>query len=555
VVVDEAFDWGDDRRPLVPWDETVVYELHVRGFTKLHPGVPDAVRGTYLGLASDAAIEHLLSLGVTAVKLMPVHARANEPSLVSRGLTNYWGYNTLAFFAPDERFASRPGEARSEFRQMIKRLHAAGIEVVLDVVYNHTCEGDRFGPTVSFRGIDDEVYYRHDPKAPGAYVDTTGCGNTVDVSHPQVLKLLTDSLRYWATEMHVDGFRFDLAPALARDRDGLFDPRSAFVAALHQEPVLSKVKLIAEPWDLGHEGYRLGDFPVLWTEYNDRFRDTVRHFWRGERKVVADLGNRLTGSNDVFGGAHRPPQASLNFVTVHDGFTLRDLVSYESRHNEANGEGNSDGGPEGSSQNLGIEGDTTDPDVLARRLTIARSIMATMFVSQGVPMLEMGDELWRTQRGNSNAYCHDSELTWVDWRSTEASAAMLAAARSLVSLRRRLDVFRKREFLKGVSVDGEHKDITWLRTDGLEMQLDDWKEPPKATLAFRLQGDPSVIVVMNGERTGVRFAPGGPGSTSKWRIAFDSHDPSRASESLPVPARMEVGPSALVVLVSEESPA
>ena len=551
VVVDEAFDWGDDRRPLVPWDETVVYELHVRGFTKLHPGVPDAVRGTYLGLASDAAIEHLLSLGVTTVKLMPVHARANEPSLVSRGLTNYWGYNTLAFFAPDERFASRAGEARSEFRQMIKRLHVAGIEVVLDVVYNHTCEGDRFGPTVSLRGIDDQVYYRHDPKAPDAYVDTTGCGNTVDVSHPQVLKLLTDSLRYWATEMHVDGFRFDLAPALARDSDGFFDPRSAFVAAVHQEPVLSKVKLIAEPWDLGPEGYRLGDFPVLWTEYNDRFRDTVRHFWRGERKVVADLGNRLTGSNDVFGGAHRPPQASLNFVTVHDGFTLRDLVSYESRHNEANGEGNSDGGPEGSSQNVGIEGDTSDPDVLARRLTIARSMMATMFVSQGVPMLEMGDELWRTQRGNSNAYCHDSELTWVDWRPTEASAAMLAAARSLVSLRRRLDVFRKREFLKGVSVDGELKDITWLRTDGLEMQLDDWKEPLQATLAFRLQGDPSVIVMMNGERTGVTFAPCGPGSTSKWRVAFDSQHPTDPSASLPAPARIEVGPSALVVLVSE----
>ena len=562
VVVDERFDWGDDRCPRVPWDETVVYELHVKGFTRMHPAVPEALRGTYLGLASAPAIEHLRSLGVTTVKLMPVHARANEPALVARGLTNYWGYNTLAFFAPDERFASRRGAARDEFRQMVKRLHAAGLEVILDVVYNHTCEGDRFGPTASFRGLDDPVYYRHDrrnPKKVGDYVDTTGCGNTVDVSHPQVLKLVTDSLRYWATEMHVDGFRFDLAPALARDGEGLFDRRSVFVAALHQDPVLSRVKLIAEPWDLGHEGYRLGDFPVLWTEYNDRFRDTVRHFWRGEREVVADLGYRLTGSSDVFGGGRRPPQASLNFVTVHDGFTLRDLVSYALKHNEANGEGNSDGGAEGSSQNAGVEGETTDAAVVARRLTLARSLMATMFVSQGVPMLEMGDELWRTQRGNSNAYCHDSELTWVDWRLDHAGAVMLASARTLIALRKSLDVLRQHEFLKGGPVDGVHKDITWLRTDGAEMQAADWREPSRATLAFRLQGKPAVLVMMNGEPVPVTFSPGDAAGAPAWRVAFDSGDggPSGAGPEAPsarprVHGAVAVGSGALVVLVSEE---
>jgi glycogen operon protein len=559
LVVDDRFDWGDDRRPRVPWEQTVVYELHVKGFTKLHPAIPEALRGTYLGLASPPAIEHLRALGVTTVKLMPVHARANEPFLVTRGLSNYWGYNTLAFFAPDERFASRRGEARDEFRRMVKALHAAGIEVILDVVYNHTCEGNRLGPIVHFRGIDDPIYYRHDPKRMGEYVDITGTGNTVDVSHPQVLKVVTDSLRFWATEMHVDGFRFDLAPALARASGGAFDRHSVFVSALHQDPVLSTLKLIAEPWDLGFEGYRLGDFPVLWTEYNDRFRDAVRHFWRGERRVIGDLGYRLTGSSDVFGGEHRPPQASLNFVTVHDGFTLRDLVSYASRHNEANGEGNADGGPEGSSQNLGVEGDASDPVLAARRLTIARSLMAAVFVSQGVPMLQMGDELWRTQRGNSNAYCQDSEVSWVDWRTTDASTAMLTAARTLSALRRRLDVFRQHDFLKGTRVDGLVKDITWLRTDGAEMQLADWKEPPRAVLAYRLEGRPAALVMMNGEAAPVTFTPSGLAAGARWEIAFDSSVPA-AHPGLPPPASaatatVEVAAGALIVLVATESSA
>ena len=552
VVVDDRYDWGDDRPPRVPWHETLIYELHVRGFTKLHPGVPEAHRGTFLGLASDAAIEHLVSLGVTTVKLMPVHARADEPALVMRGLTNYWGYNTLAFFAPDERFASRRGQARDEFRQMVRRLHRAGIEVVLDVVYNHTCEGDRLGPTVSFRGIDDGVYYRHEHARPAIYLDVTGCGDTVDTSHPQVLKLVTDSLRYWATEMHVDGFRFDLAPALARDPAGRFDPRSSFLAAVHQDPVLSKLKLIAEPWDLGEEGYRLGGFPAPWVEYNDRFRDTVRRFWCGERAVVADLGYRLTGSSDAFAAAGRPPQASLNFVTVHDGFTLRDLVSYEAKHNEANGEGNADGGGLGTSQNCGVEGETDDASVIERRQTIARSLMATLFVSQGVPMLEMGDELWRTQRGNNNAYCHDSELTWVDWRGSEAAIAMLTAAKSLASLRKRLDVFRQRDFLRGAhQVDGA-KDITWLRADGLEMELADWKEPARAAIALRLEGSPSVLVIMNGESSPTKFRVPPP-SRAEWRVGFDAAGLSSGSGlKHPLP-EIELGPSALVVLVAEET--
>jgi isoamylase len=435
---------------------------------------------------------------------------------------------------------------------MVKRLHAAGIEVILDVVYNHTCEGDRFGPTVTFRGIDDRVYYRHDRENPSRYVDVTGCGNTLDTSHPQVLKLVTDSLRHWAIDMHVDGFRFDLAPALARRDDGRFDARSSFMAALHQDPVLSKLKLIAEPWDLGEEGYRLGGFPVIWTEYNDRFRDTVRRFWMGDRKVIADLGYRLTGSSDVFSGAGRPPQASLNFVTVHDGFTLRDLVSYENKHNEANGEANADGGPPGTSQNCGVEGETDDASVLERRRAIATSLMATLFISQGVPMLEMGDELWRTQAGNNNAYCHDSALTWVDWTAGPPSSAMLGATRALSALRRRLDVLRQTGFLKGTRLSDGRKDIAWLRPDGGEMQLSDWKEPGRCAIGFRLEGPSSVLVLLNGEQTPTTFVVRPPLPGTAWQVAFDARatTPGRSTVTVPSDA-FEVGPGSLVVLVAE----
>jgi isoamylase len=553
VVVDDRFDWGDDRRPNVPWRETFLYELHVRGFTKLHPDVPETLRGTFLGLASDAATAHLVSLGVTTVKLMPVHARADEPALAARGLTNYWGYNTLAYFAPDERFGTGAGRARTEFKQMVKRLHAAGIEVILDVVYNHSCEGDRFGPTVSMRGIDDRVYYRRERDRPAEYFNVTGCGNTLDTSHPQVLKLVTDSLRYWSTEMHVDGFRFDLAPALSRDVAGRFDRHSAFLAAIHQDPILSNLKLIAEPWDLGEDGYQLGSFPVLWTEYNDRFRDTVRRFWRGERKAVADLGYRLTGSSDVFRDSGRGPQGGINFVTVHDGFTLRDLVSYERKHNEANGEGNADGAEDNRSQNCGVEGETADAKILARRRTLATSLMATMFVAQGVPMLEMGDELWRTQRGNNNAYCHDSELTWLDWRPGDDSRGMRDIAAALISLRKRVSALRQPDFLRGARIHEADKDITWLRTDGAEMQLGDWQEPRKATLAFWLAGAPAVLVLMNAELEPVEFRLPGPPAGEIWRIVLETTD----QKSLGTPgarraadAALDVGPGSLVVLIA-----
>jgi isoamylase len=551
VVVDDRFDWEDDRRPNVPWRETILYELHVRGFTKRHPDVPESLRGTFLGVTSDAAIGHLAALGVTTVKLMPIHARSDEPALVARGLTNYWGYNTLAYFAADERFATRAGSARSEFKQMVKRLHAAGIEVILDVVYNHTCEGDRFGPTVSLRGIDDLVYYRRDRDRPGEYLNVTGCGNTLDTSHPQVLKLVMDSLRYWATEMHVDGFRFDLAPALVRDRSGRFDRYGAFLAAIHQDPVLSTLKLIAEPWDLGDDGYQLGSFPILWTEYNDRFRDTVRRFWRGERQAISDLGYRLTGSSDMFGREGRTPHAGINFVTVHDGFTLRDLVSYEKKHNEANGEANADGVEDNRSQNCGFEGPTNDPKVLARRRTIARSLMATMFVSQGVPMLEMGDELWRTQNGNNNAYCHDSELTWVDWQGGPDSRAMMSSTAALISLRKRFGVLGQADFLRGTRVSGQDKDITWLTTQGVEMNLADWQQPLRAAFAFWLAGTPSLLVLLNGELEPVLFRLAAAPSGLAWRVELDTQEPPGPRRSSR--AEIELGPGSLVVMIAVAS--
>ncbi|MGH7440438.1 MAG: glycogen debranching protein, partial [Polyangiaceae bacterium] len=401
-------------------------------------------------------------------------------------------YNTLGYFAPAARYSSsgdRGGQV-SEFKAMVKALHAAGIEVILDVVYNHTCEGDAEGPTVSFRGIDNRVYYRLEPSDPREYVDFSGCGNTLDLNHPQVLKLVTDSLRYWVTEMHVDGFRFDLAPALVRGVKGSVERLGSFFAVIHQDPVLSHIKLIAEPWDVGHDGYQVGNFPVLWREWNGRYRDTVRRFWRGEPRAVADLGYRLTGSSDLFADDGRHPHASINFVTAHDGFTLRDLVSYEKKHNLANGEADADGLDENESQNGGAEGETDDPAVRARRRTVARSVLATLFVSQGVPMLTMGDEQWRTQRGNNNPYCQDSELTWVDWSPSEEADAMEAVTQALATLRSRHPVFRRRGFLYGrPSRHSRGKDITWLRADGSEMGDADWADPRRALLAFRLDGD------------------------------------------------------------------
>jgi isoamylase len=562
IVVDAAFDWSGDEAPRVPWDDTVLYEVHVKGFTELHPLVDAAHRGTFLGLASDAAIDHFKSLGVTTLELMPVHAHADEPALAARGMTNYWGYSTLAFFAPDARLATKGGDVVREFKAMIKRLHRAGIEAILDVVYNHTCEGDELGPTVSMRGIDNRVYYRTKGDDPRRYVDYTGCGNTLNAPHPQVLKLIADSLRYWVSEMHVDGFRFDLAPALARGPTGDFDPLAAFLSIMHQDPVLSAVKLIAEPWDLGTGGYQVGNFPVVWSEWNGRYRDTVRGFWRGQPRVVADLGYRLTGSSDLFADDGRRARASINFTTTHDGFTLRDLTSYEKKHNEANGENNKDGLDDNGSQNCGVEGETQDERVLSRRRTLSRSLMTTLFVSQGVPMLAMGDELWRTQRGNNNPYCHDSPLTWVDWRTEGEAAAMLQFVRAVAQLRRDHPVFRRRDFLQGtLRPGGRAKDIVWLRADGAEMRVEDWAAPKQAAIAFRLDGasietgpgtvvhDDSFVVMLNGEREPLAFslpraALGGP-----WRIVVDTREKSRVGEVGQAASQVELEAGSAVVWV------
>ena len=566
VVIDPRFDWGGDRPPAVRWRDTVLYELHVKGFTKLCSGVPEALRGTYLGLGTDAAIRHLEALGVTTVELMPIHEHVDERAVAARGMKNYWGYSTLGFFAPDRRFATPGGDAVREFKEMVKRLHGGGIEVVLDVVYNHSCEGDVTGPTLSLRGIDNRVYYRLDPRDLSVYVDYTGCGNTLDATNPQVLKLVTDSLRYWVEEMHVDGFRFDLASALARGTDGAVDNIGAFFAVLHQDPVLSRIKLIAEPWDVGAGGYQVGNFPILWSEWNGRFRDTVRSFWRGDRGAIADLGYRLTGSSDLFADDGRHTHASINLVTAHDGFTLRDLVSYSRKHNEANGEGDRDGLVENLSQNCGVEGETEDPAVRSRRRTLARSMMATMFLSQGIPMLEMGDELWRTQDGNNNPYCQDSELTWLHWSAGPEARGMLEHVRALAALRRRHPVFRRHEFLRGVRAEGSRgKDITWLLPDGREMVAEDWSAPAHAAMAFRLDGDvvegtpdpdrgrdDSFLVLMNGEPTALAFTAPPRELGAAWRVVVDTRDPPSPGEVIRAGGSIELGPGSLVALVAAD---
>jgi len=495
VVVDDFFFWDDDQLPRRPFRDTVIYEVHVKGFTARHPDIPEAIRGTYAGLGSEPAIRHLLELGVTAVELLPVHEIADEPEIVARGLTNYWGYSTLGYFAPAGRYASagppggRLGGQVNEFKQMVKALHRAGIEVILDVVYNHTCEGPHRGPTLSLRGIDNPSYYRLDPRDPRLYIDYTGCGNSLNVSHPQTLKLIMDSLRYWAVEMHVDGFRFDLASTLARDLHDV-DKLSAFFDIIHQDPVLSRTKLIAEPWDLGEGGYQVGNFPVLWTEWNGRYRDTVRRFWKGDQAVAAELGFRLTGSSDLYEGGGRKPHASINFVTAHDGFTLHDLVAYDRKHNDENGEGGRDGSDSNDSSNHGVEGETGDPEINALRARQVRNFLTMLLVSQGTPMITGGDEMGRTQGGNNNAYCLDRALSWTDWQLDGPRRDLLAFTRRLVALRHAEPVLRRRRFFSGGHVRGsELKDIVWFNPDGSEMQGQDWNRPDARTLGMLLGGD------------------------------------------------------------------
>ena len=493
VVVDPAFTWGDDRPPRTPWEETIIYEVHVKGLTARHPDVPRELRGTYAGLASPPVIDYLRTLGVTAVELLPVHQLVADKHLVERGLTNYWGYNSIGFFAPDVRYARGRGlglgEQVREFKTMVKTLHDAGIEVVLDVVYNHTGEGNHLGPTLCFRGVDNASYYRLVAADRRHYMDYTGCGNTLNLTHPRTLQLLMDSLRYWVLEVRVDGFRFDLASTLARELHDV-DRLGSFFDVIHQDPVLSQVKLIAEPWDLGEGGYQVGNFPVLWAEWNDQYRDTVRRFWKGDEGQAGALGYRLTGSSDLYGRGGRRPFASINFVTAHDGFTLRDLVSYNGKHNEANGEDNRDGSDNNLSWNCGVEGPTRDATVEARRARQARNFLATLLLSQGVPMLCGGDELGRTQRGNNNAYCQDNELGWFDWRLDRPRRELLQFARDLIALRRRHPVLHRRQFFHGRRIRGsEVKDLTWFRPDGKEMTEEDWQHAHTRCLGVRLSGD------------------------------------------------------------------
>jgi glycogen operon protein len=489
VVVDDHFDWGDDRSPGTAWGDTVIYETHVRGITKLHPSIPEHERGTYAGLTHPAVLEHLTTLGVTAIELLPVHHFLDETHLIDLGLTNYWGYNSIGYFAPHASYSStgsRGGQV-SEFKRMVKAMHAAGLEVILDVVYNHTAEGNQLGPTLSFRGIDNDDYY-HLREGGRYYADYTGCGNTLDVSKPHVLQLVMDSLRYWVEEMHVDGFRFDLASALARSFHDV-NMLGNFMTTIQQDPVLRRVKLIAEPWDVGPGGYQVGEFPPLWTEWNDKYRDNIRDFWRG-RTGIGELGWRLSGSADLYASEGRRPFASINFVTAHDGFTLRDLVSYDTKHNEANLEYNRDGSDNNRSYNHGVEGETRDEIIIDTRRQQLRNLLATLLLSTGVPMIAGGDEFGRTQRGNNNAYCQDNEISWYDWNWEPWQSDLKVFASQILHLRRLHGAFRQRYFFAGLPLHiGGPKDLAWIKPDGTEITLDDWHVPDARTLGMFLAGE------------------------------------------------------------------
>ena len=546
AVVDGAFTWGDDRPPRTPWHETLIYELHVKGFSKLNGQVPEDVRGTYRGLASEPSIRHLKELGVTAVELMPVHHHTDEWHLVQRGLGNYWGYNTLAYFAPDIGYAAAtsPLDAVREFKMMVRALHAAGLEVILDVVYNHTAEGNHSGPTLSLRGIDNASYYRLLPDHPRYYQDFTGCGNTLNMRSPRVLQLIMDSLRYWVLEMHVDGFRFDLASALARELHAV-DKLGAFFDIIHQDPVLSQVKLIAEPWDLGEGGYQVGNFPPKWTEWNGKYRDTVRRFWRGDRGVVSELATRMSGSSDLYEQSGRRPYASINFVTCHDGFTMADLVSYNDKHNEANGENNRDGENHNLSWNCGIEGVTDDPGVLELRARHRRNLFTTLLMSVGVPMISGGDELGRTQHGNNNAYAQDNEISWTRWEMTPERREFLDFVARVIAVWKENPVLRRRKFLQGRRGRGVHvSDITWLTANGREMTDELWNAPDLHCFGMRLNGDAideadergarivgdTLVVMLNAQPTSVDFTLPAAESTERWESLIDTARPWEAPE-------------------------
>ncbi|WP_182452368.1 glycogen debranching protein GlgX [Streptacidiphilus sp. P02-A3a] len=540
VVSDHTFDWGDDRAPDLAYHHSVIYEAHVKGMTRDHPDLPEEIRGSYAGIGHPAIIEHLRTLGVTAIELMPVHQFVQDGHLRERGLSNYWGYNTIGFFAPHNGYSSSGtrGQQVTEFKQMVKNLHAAGIEVILDVVYNHTAEGNEQGPTLSFRGIDNNAYYRLVNDDPAHYFDTTGTGNSLLMRHPSVLQLIMDSLRYWVTEMHVDGFRFDLASTLARQFHEV-DKLSAFFDLVQQDPVISQVKLIAEPWDIGDDGYQVGMFPPLWTEWNGRYRDTVRDFWRGAEATLPEFASRIAGSADLYKHDRRRPLASINFITAHDGFTLRDLVSYNDKHNEANGEDGNDGDNSNSSWNCGAEGDTDNQEVLDLRARQQRNLLTTLLLSQGVPMIAHGDELGRTQLGNNNAYCQDSELTWINWDLDQAQRDLLDFTRRLVHLRRTHPILRRRRFFQGAGTGEQIGDMVWLLPDGQQMQDTHWHWEEARAVAVFLNGDAitepdqqgdrvtddSFLIMFNGHHEPVDFRLPGKEYGRTWDIAVDTAHP------------------------------
>ena len=566
VVVNPYFDWGHDRPPAHEYHESVLYEAHVKGLSQLHPDVPPNLRGTYAALAHPAMIDHLSGLGVTAIELMPVHQFVNDPSLQTKGLSNYWGYNTIGFFAPHNGYMSstNPGQQVQEFKQMVKALHEADIEVILDVVYNHTAEGNHLGPTLCFRGIDNAAYYRLVDDDPSHYYDTTGTGNSLLMRHPHVLQLLMDSLRYWVTEMHVDGFRFDLASTLARQFHEV-DRLSAFFDLVQQDPVVSQVKLIAEPWDVGDGGYQVGGFPPLWSEWNGKYRDTVRDFWRGEPATLGEFASRLSGSSDLYEHTGRKPIASINFVTAHDGFTLADLVSYDEKHNEANSEGNADGESHNRSWNCGVEGPTDDAEVRRLRGRQRRNFLATLLLSQGVPMIAHGDEIGRSQQGNNNGYCQDNQLTWMDWDLDDDETAHLEFTRRLIELRRGHPVFRRRRFFAGSAEHGgesELGDIAWFTTAGDHMAEGDWRESHAMAVQVFLNGeailspdvrgeaivDDSFLVLYNAAPNGVEFTlpPADFGET--WTCVLDTDSTLEAGDTLEAASAVTItGRSCLVL--------
>ncbi|QIB42918.1 glycogen debranching protein GlgX [Streptomyces aureoverticillatus] len=568
VVTDPSFRWEGDLPPRRPYAETVIYEAHVRGLTRGHPEVPPELRGTYAGLATEPVIDHLTSLGVTAVELMPVHQYVQDGFLRDRGLTNYWGYTSIGFFAPHHAYAAHGGrgEQVTEFKSMVRALHAAGLEVILDVVYNHTAEGNEHGPTLAFRGIDNASYYRLSEDDPARYFDTTGTGNSLLMRHPNVLQLVMDSLRYWVTEMHVDGFRFDLAATLARQFHDV-DRLSAFFDLVQQDPVVGRVKLIAEPWDVGDGGYQVGNFPPLWSEWNGKYRDSVRDFWRGTDRSLAEFASRLTGSSDLYQHDRRRPRASVNFVTAHDGFTLRDLVSYEAKRNEANGEGNQDGENDNRSWNCGAEGPTADQGVLELRGRQQRNFLATLMLSQGIPMLAHGDELGRTQHGNNNAYCQDSELSWVDWDLDEERRDLVDFTRRAIALRAAHPVLRRRRFFRGETPTHESQplpDLVWLRPDAREMTDEDWLRPDAHAVGVFLNGDAiaepdfhgrtvvddSFLLLLNSYREAVVFRLPDGAYGERWSTRIDTADPrGRADETEhKADGEVAVGPHSLLLL-------